>query len=465
MELEALKEKSTGVAAMTKQYAEGGKQDDSITLVHQRLGHIGISTLRRMQQRHLIEAGEWKGDKETRVTCEACQVGKASRVPFPHASQTAATKPLELVSLDLWGPVRDSSVGDGSRYVLSLIDHATRMVWSYPLVNKESMQIRNKLENWRLQVERQTDVKVKCIRSDNGAEFKGEVSKWILQLGITRQLSAPCSPQQNGMIERWHRTMAEGIRTQLLHSGLPTSFWAEALRHVVWVNNFAPHNGLKGGLTPFEAWWGRKPDLSMARVWGAMGCVKATPHELQAHGKLRAKGVMCVCLGVDDETKGWRMLDPNLLRVRVTRDVEFMESLLWTKWAEDKKNLLVSVAPPEVVLHLLPTPTETKVTMQEVIPLRQGDSKPTREVMEEAVHQEPTQRLQEIREDSEVQEITPPKVIRQGPVTRSMAKQARDAAAMEALRLSPCLMVCWGMEVEIGVMPSIRMRSGVTGKA
>jgi len=55
------------------------------------------------------------------------------------------------------------------------------------------------------------------------------VGNWVEQLGISKQKSAPYTPEQNGKIERWHRTMAEGIRTLLLASGLPAAFWAEAL--------------------------------------------------------------------------------------------------------------------------------------------------------------------------------------------------------------------------------------------
>ena len=106
-------------------------------------------------------------------------LGKATRLRFPKQSNTKFTIPLEMVSLDLWGPVRDASIGARNKYVLSIIDHATRMVWSYPLPNKESATVQERLEAWRVRVERQTDRKLRAVRSDNGREFKGAVDRWM----------------------------------------------------------------------------------------------------------------------------------------------------------------------------------------------------------------------------------------------------------------------------------------------
>jgi len=81
---------------------------------------------------------------------------------------------------------------------------------------------------------------------------------------------------------------------------------------VVWVKNRTVHTALPGVQTPWEAWTGRKPDVSMLRVWGCMGCVHVTPPEQQAEGKLGTRGVMCIHLGIDEESKAWRMYDPEL---------------------------------------------------------------------------------------------------------------------------------------------------------
>ena len=60
---------------------------------------------------------------------------------------------------------------------------------------------------------------VRTIRSDNGTEFKNAVlNKFCTEKGISRQYSAPRTPQQNGVVERKNRTLIEAARTMLNES-------------------------------------------------------------------------------------------------------------------------------------------------------------------------------------------------------------------------------------------------------
>ncbi|CAI5500600.1 unnamed protein product [Closterium sp. Naga37s-1] len=65
-----------------------------------------------------------------------------------------------------------------------------------------------------------------------------------------------------------------------------------------------------------------------------MGSVMLHGHE--KGGKLDARAVMCVCVGVDMESKGWRMLDPSLMRIRIARNVDFLENGTWKDWDKAK---------------------------------------------------------------------------------------------------------------------------------
>ncbi|CAI7795562.1 unnamed protein product [Closterium sp. NIES-53] len=104
---------------------------------------------------------------------------------------------------------------------------------------------------------------------------------------------------------------------------------------------------------PMEAWSGQKPHVGMARIWGCMGSVMLHGHE--KGGKLDARAVMCVCVGVDMESKGWRMLDPSLMHIRIARDVDFLENVMWKDWDKAKGfgELLQDAA---AISQLLPLP-------------------------------------------------------------------------------------------------------------
>jgi transposase InsO family protein len=58
-------------------------------------------------------------------------------------------------------------------------------------------------KDWLAIVENQTDRKLKCLRSDNGGEYKSdEFVQFFRERGIRREFTAPCSPEQNGVAER-----------------------------------------------------------------------------------------------------------------------------------------------------------------------------------------------------------------------------------------------------------------------
>ncbi|KAD6454999.1 hypothetical protein E3N88_09705 [Mikania micrantha] len=94
------------------------------------------------------------------------------------------------------------------------------------------------LKSFILKVENESDHYVKIIRSDQGTEFKNHVlNSFYESKGITRQFSAPRTPQQNGVAERRNRTLIEAARTMLSDAKLPITFWAEAVNTACYVQN------------------------------------------------------------------------------------------------------------------------------------------------------------------------------------------------------------------------------------
>ncbi|NBV43057.1 transposase, partial [bacterium] len=198
-----------------------------LDLVHKRLNHVGVSTIMEMVKQGSVLGMQVQpvakgGEKEA---CEACEEGKAQRLPFPRASTTPITKRLALVHADLWGPARMATLGRQAIYILSLLDHFSSHLWAFLLPNKAASTVLGVLKPWLALVERQAGVLLRTLRTDNGSEFKGEVQEWLLEKGIQHQLTAPYNPEQNGRVERWHGTMGKTLRTLLIASGLPTNLW------------------------------------------------------------------------------------------------------------------------------------------------------------------------------------------------------------------------------------------------
>ena len=79
------------------------------------------------------------------------------------------------------------------------------------------------------------------------------------------------TPSQNRSAESMNKSLATLVRTLLYGSGLPARYWSAALLHAAWLYNRKVHRGI--ACTPFERWFGSKPDLRRLRLFGSWVCV------------------------------------------------------------------------------------------------------------------------------------------------------------------------------------------------
>jgi hypothetical protein len=110
---------------------------------------------------------------------------------------------------------------------------------------------------------------------------------------------------------------------------MPVAFWGEAVTSVVFILNRSPTKSLKG-ITPYEAWHGKKLDVSFLRTFGCVGHVKVTKSNLL---KLEDRSVPMVFLGYEAESKAYLLFDPKVHRVVISHDVVFDEGARWN-WEE-----------------------------------------------------------------------------------------------------------------------------------
>ncbi|GJY45093.1 zinc finger, CCHC-type containing protein [Tanacetum coccineum] len=168
--------------------------------------------------------------------------------------------------------------------------------------------------------------KLRMLRTDRGGEFtSNEFTKYCKENGIARQLTAPYSPQQNGVVERRNRTVLSTTRSMMKAMKLPLNFWAEAVRHAIYILNRVPTRALVDE-TPYEALYNRKPNLENLRIFGCTAYAKITIPHLQ---KLEDRSIPMIYLGIEEGSKAYRLYDPKGNRKHVSRDVKFMETKPW----------------------------------------------------------------------------------------------------------------------------------------
>ena len=132
--------------------------------------------------------------------------------------------------------------------------------------------------------------------------------------GIRHELTTPKTPEQNGAAERLNCTLVETTRVMLLDSGLHQKFWAEAISTAAYLRNRSPTSAVEG-VTPHEAWYGRKPRVEHLRVFGCTAYVHVPKDE---RGKLDSKTKKCTLLGYGSVQKGYRVFDHLTLKISTT---------------------------------------------------------------------------------------------------------------------------------------------------
>nr|GEW65903.1 zinc finger, CCHC-type [Tanacetum cinerariifolium] len=195
-----------------------------------------------------------------------------------------------LVCGDLCGPISPETES-GKKYMFSLIDDCTRYMWVYFLKSKD--EALETFKEFKLKVKKEVGKKLKSFRTDRGGEFTSkEFTRYCKENGILRQLTAPYSPQQNGIVERRNRVSTKALKDS----------------------------------TPYEALKDRKPNMRYLRVFGCKAYAKVTKPHLK---KLDDRSKELVYLKTQPRSKACRLFDHVTKDMFVSRDVKFKEDEGW----------------------------------------------------------------------------------------------------------------------------------------
>lgn len=291
---------------------------------HKRLGHLGATSMRKM---HLVTTLGRPIPIATEKDCP-CGVCALTKIRNMRGRTTERkTSILELVSIDICGPMEEAL--NGERYFLHIVDNYSRKKWSYAIKSRDAAS--EALGQWRLQVELQTDLKVKAVRSDNARELLKVLRQWESEFGTAVNPTEAYNSIQNGVVERAIQTAETDIRSLLKEAGLPNEFWPEALQTSTYIRNRGPTGPERDGeiISPEEAFTGLKPSIDHLRTWGCKMYSYVSPKSLpDRQDKLVDRGRVGVFLGyVEDTAKQYLMWAPDMKKkIRVSANsVRFSE--------------------------------------------------------------------------------------------------------------------------------------------
>jgi len=87
---------------------------------HHKLGHAATDVVAQILQSCNVSYEKNKAT-DCSTTCSSCQLAKSHRLQT-HLSSSCASKPLELIHMDIWGPASEKSTSGAKYFILFLDD-------------------------------------------------------------------------------------------------------------------------------------------------------------------------------------------------------------------------------------------------------------------------------------------------------------------------------------------------------
>ncbi|KAJ9542400.1 hypothetical protein OSB04_028906 [Centaurea solstitialis] len=288
-------------------------------LWHKRLSHLNFKTLNQLCINNLvIGLPDYRYTKES--LCSACEKGKQTKASFKSKQISSISSPLQLLHMDLFGPVNVQSIG-GKKYTLVIVDEYSRYTWVFFLRAKSDAP--EEIILFVRKMERLNNLTVRSIRSDHGTEFKNStLESFFEQKGISQNFSSVRTPQQNGVAERRNRTLIEAARSMLSEANLATQFWAEAVNTACYTQNRSLIVK-RFRRTAYELFRNRKPSIEHLHIFG---CVCYILNNKDNLGKFDSKSDDGIFLGYSSISKTYRVFNKRRQTIEETIHVKFDES-------------------------------------------------------------------------------------------------------------------------------------------
>ncbi|GKA17822.1 retrovirus-related pol polyprotein from transposon TNT 1-94 [Tanacetum coccineum] len=167
-------------------------------LWHHMLSHLNFGTINQLTSKDLVDGlSIYKYNKDH--LCSACEQGKSKKALLPPKLVPSIESKLELLHMDLCGPMRITSI-NGKKYILVIVDDYSRFTWVYFLRTKD--EALDMIIDFVNQVQRNLKAQIPTILIDNGTEFKNKkLRAFYAKLGIVHKTSISRTPQQNGVVD------------------------------------------------------------------------------------------------------------------------------------------------------------------------------------------------------------------------------------------------------------------------
>nr|GEX08326.1 hypothetical protein [Tanacetum cinerariifolium] len=244
-------------------------------LWHRRLFHLNFDYINLLSKK-VVVIGLPKLKYVKDQLCLSCELSKAKRSSFKSKVIPSSKGRLNLLHMDLYGPMRVASI-NGKKYILVIVDDYSKYTWTLFLHSKDETP--EVLKDLITMIQRNLQALVITVRTDRGTEFL------------------------IGVVERQNRTLVKAARTMLSPSKLPLFFWAEAITTACYTQNLSiiilTHNKMA-----YHIINDRKPSIKYLYIFGCICYITRDGKNLDT---MKEKGDMCILVGYSTQSNGYRV--------------------------------------------------------------------------------------------------------------------------------------------------------------
>ncbi|KAJ8020240.1 hypothetical protein HOLleu_39778 [Holothuria leucospilota] len=235
-----------------------------LKLAHESLfgGHQGI----KKTKFKILTEFYWPGvGADVRRYCQSCDIcqrtipkGRITKVPL--GDMPLMNSPFERVAVDLVGPLKPST-DRGHRYILVLMDYATRYPEAEALKTIETEVVAESLVNMFSYLGIPQE-----MLTDQGSQFVSGLMKEVCRLLSIRKLNTtPYHAMCNGLVERYNGTLKQMLKKMCEEK--PRD-WDRYLKPLLFAYRETPNENT--GFSPFELLFGRQvrgPMQLLKELW------------------------------------------------------------------------------------------------------------------------------------------------------------------------------------------------------
>ena len=118
------------------------------------------------------------------------------------------------------------------------------------------------------------------LRSDNGGEYSSrKIKNFCKNNSLAQIFTSPYSPHQNGIAERYWRTIFDKARNLLLLSKRPESYWVMAVDTLVYTRNRVLTSPINDDKTPYAMFFRKQPSVHHLKLFGYLCISKTETHQ------------------------------------------------------------------------------------------------------------------------------------------------------------------------------------------